>query len=560
MPGSLSKLQEHLPEPSIKNALLAVGTYGLLFWFQVSAKIFSGLRQAKYMRDSLSDVPMADMSLHPRLGSIPDVAKNRHRRHEYLIDAMQWKPLTWSYGLIFDPHFIELYPLDPAIVKHVLKDNSSNYTKPPSKRDFIWKYMREFLGNGIFAARHGPDAEDGGREWTRQRKVAASIFTRSNFNTNMSEVFVQKAQHFCDLLEAPAKEGKPVDLQLNFFSYTMDSVMKIFFGEESDTLGGQDNAYATAFDSAHRNLVKYMTTNFSFLTLQNIIPWPFGTNFGLFQWIKTLRDPFYSGFREANAILNRESLRVVRDARTDPKLAERRDLLALFLQAEAQEQEGFGDKWLRDVVLNFILAGRDTTACTLSWLFYVLATHPEIQAKVCKEIDERLPANKDINFKAVGPAELPYLHAVLYEVLRLYPPVPQNNKKAVADDVLPDGTKVFKHTKVWYLPYAMGRDPQRYPDPLVVKPERWIPFKEPLPHEFPVFQAGPRICLGMNMAVFETKIVAGILLRNYTFSISPEEAEKITPNPFVLTMSVCNSKTHDSHNLWLTPKRRTGTQ
>merc|ERR1712137_403248 len=151
---------------------------------------------------------------------------------------------------------------------------------------------------------------------------------------------------------------------------------------------------------------------------------------------------------------------------------------------------------------------------------------------------------------------MPYLNGVLYETLRLYPPVPIDGKEAVADDVLPNGVKVPAHIKLTFMVYCMGRDPVVYPDPETVRPERWIPFKEPLPHEFPVFQAGPRICLGMNMAIFEAKIVAGMLLKDYTFELAAGEAEKITYLPFALTMSICNSKTHDSHNLWMLPKRR----
>lgn len=203
-----------------------------------------------------------------------------------------------------------------------------------------------------------------------------------------------------------------------------------------------------------------------------------------------------------------------------------------------------------------IIAGRDTTACTLSWMFYILATHPEIQDKVCREVDEKLPSGGQLDLKAVGHAELPYMHGVLFETLRLYPPVPADKKEVVNDDVLPDGTMLPKGAMVDWLSYTMGRNPEVYPEPSAVKPERWIPFKEPLPHEFPVFQAGPRLCLGMHMAIFEAKILASSLLRDYTFEISPAEAEKITYLPMSLTMSICNSKEQDSHNLWLTPKRR----
>merc|ERR1719330_1388470 len=106
--------------------------------------------------------------------------------------------------------------------------------------------------------------------------------------------------------------------------------------------------------------------------------------------------------------------------------------------------------------------------------------------------------------------------------------------------------------------YAMGRDENVYEEPEVVKPERWIPFKEPSPYQFPVFQAGRRICLGQNMALFEAKIAVAMILREYSFEMAPGEADKITYLPASLTMSIVNTKGAEnkekfdsSRNLWL---------
>jgi cytochrome P450 len=94
-----------------------------------------------------------------------------------------------------------------------------------------------------------------------------------------------------------------------------------------------------------------------------------------------------------------------------------------------------------------------------------------------------------------------------------------------------------------------------YDDPEVVRPERWIPFKNPSPYEFPVFQAGPRICLGMNMAILETKILVIRLLQEFNFTLQPGEAEKIICSPMI-TMAPCNSSQADSHELLCIPHPR----
>lgn len=179
-------------------------------------------------------------------------------------------------------------------------------------------------------------------------------------------------------------------------------------------------------------------------------------------------------------------------------------MLANFLNGK--DGKNLSDKHLRDLVLNMTIAGRDTTACTLSWMVYILTQNQDVQAQLCKEIDEKLqgrtPTLEDLN-----PKNMPYLNGVLYETLRLYPPVPEDEKVVTEDGlVYPDGTPVYKGTHLIFSPYSMGRNPKVYPDPLKVVPTRWIPFKTPDPYAFPVFQAGPRFCLGKDMAQFEAKV------------------------------------------------------
>jgi len=496
------------------------------------------------------------------MGCVPDLLKNIHRRHDFVADMTSGLSLSYSErGTKFDPASLELLVRDPAVIKHILKDNFDNYSK--AENDLFWTILRRWLGQGIFATPHGPAASDGGRNWSRQRKIASMIFSRSNFNSNMNEVFVSKGRHMTELLEDNAAKGRAVDMQGMFFQYTMDSIMQIFFGEQVDTMGGTCSKYASAYDTAHRCLIEYYLKSLPVLSLCKFLPWPFGGIDGIAHMVHRARHPLYAEFKAALQTLDSESRRMIAACRADERLSQRKDMLALFVQAEAQQEESMSTAWLRDVVLNMVIAGRDTTACTLSWMFFILATHPEIQRKLQVEIDTKFDTEAAPTVQSVSASELPYLNGVLYETLRLYPPVPIDGKSANADDVLPDGTNVPAGTKLSFLPYAMGRDPNIYPEPEVVNPERWIPFKEPSPYEFPVFQAGPRICIGMNMAIFEAKIATLMLLSKYRFEMAPGEADKITYLPTALTMSICNTKNgnepvkkFDSHNLWLIPHLR----
>jgi len=207
---------------------------------------------------------------------------------------------------------------------------------------------------------------------------------------------------------------------------------------------------------------------------------------------------------------------------------------------------------LRDMVMSFIIAGRDTTAATMSFFMLMMCRNPEVQQKLQAELDSVLGGESSIEGNAFCGVEqkgeekeiktenstakselsiadklkdMPYLHGCLYEVLRLFPAVPTDGKFAKEADVLPTGVKVPKGAIVQFDPFSMGR--LHYDDPEEFKPERWIPFKKPSQYAFPAFQAGPRICLGMNMAIFEVKLIMASLLKDYSVAFPAEGASHL---------------------------------
>lgn len=236
------------------------------------------------------------------------------------------------------------------------------------------------------------------------------------------------------------------------------------------------------------------------------------------------------------------------------------DILSRFIElGEAGGDEGGGsfgdDKSLRDVVLNFVIAGRDTTATTLSWFTYMAMTHPAVADKLRRELaafeDERAREEGVALADAAGEAsfaarvaqfasllsydavgKLVYLHACVTETLRLYPAVPQDPKGIVEDDVLPDGTKVRAGGMVTYVPYSMGRMEYNWgPDAASFRPERWLSgdggaFRNASPFKFTAFQAGPRICLGKDSAYLQMKMALAILFRFYTFDLVEDHPVK----------------------------------
>ncbi|KVH91172.1 cytochrome P450 [Cynara cardunculus var. scolymus] len=192
-------------------------------------------------------------------------------------------------------------------------------------------------------------------------------------------------------------------------------------------------------------------------------------------------------------------------------------------------------KYLRDIILNFIIAGKDTTSATMSWFIYMLCKHPQIQLKVAQEIKEATNKKEGVtdvaDFAVMVTEEalekMHYLHAALTETLRLFPAVPVDAKICCADDVLPDGYDVKGGDMMSYQPYAMGRMKFIWGDDAEdFKPERWIDengcFRPESPFKFTTFQAGQRICLGREFAYRQMKIFASVLLGCFVFKLSDE--------------------------------------
>ena len=185
-------------------------------------------------------------------------------------------------------------------------------------------------------------------------------------------------------------------------------------------------------------------------------------------------------------------------------------------------------KVLRDQLLNILVAGRDTTAGLLSFVFFELARNPRVFAKLREEVEEKFGVGEDarveeISFESLKLCE--YLKAVLNECLRLYPSVPQNFRVATKNTTLPRGggsdgmspILVRKGQTVMYSVYVTHRDTKVYgKDADEFRPERWFePETRKLGWSFVPFNGGPRICLGQQFALTEASYVTVRLLQEF---------------------------------------------
>jgi cytochrome P450 len=214
------------------------------------------------------------------------------------------------------------------------------------------------------------------------------------------------------------------------------------------------------------------------------------------------------------------------------------DLVSLFMDhvdtLTTSERGGieFNGAFFRDVVMNFFIAGRDTTAQALSWLFVELRSKPEIESKIRDEIKRVTPSLASGQSKTPAIDELPqlvYLEAVIRETLRLHPSVPIIPKYVAQDVVLSDGTLLRKGNSVSVSAYVMARMSFVWGDDAAeFKPDRWIDSTTGKlitvsQFKFPSFNAGPRLCLGMSLAIMEIKMVLVTLLSKFHLELEPDQ-------------------------------------
>ena len=469
------------------------------------------------------------------LGTVPTALREWARIYDYkLLNMRDLKASTVVVPTsVWNPLPV-INSADPAVVKHILKDAFPTYVKP----DVLNTSLRTILGHGIFAINHGPHAEDGGKLWTLQRKTASKIFTRTQFRENMTRVFAKHCLVLEEVLRAKLSGGAVVDMQTLMFRFTLDSIGNIGFGVELDTLRKEELPFATSFDAAQKIAALRFTKPFWNSVVGQLL---YPSEREMARHVTVLNAFASDVISKRRAEFEREKSAAQQQQESNSSKHE--NILSLFMA----ENLGLDDKMLSDIVMSFLIAGRDTTACTLSFALLNLSRNPAIQDQLRAEIRARVPVSGPNNARFVRHedlAQLPTLYGCVMETLRLFPPVPTDIKQAAEDDVLPGGFHVPKGTRITFEPYVMGHNPDVWPEPEAFKPERWVNAHDrtlvvPNPFEFPVFQAGPRVCLGQEMAKFEASLALAFLVDKFSFALAdPSVVPSYAPG---LTLTVRGS-------------------
>ncbi|KAK1278973.1 Cytochrome P450 94A1 [Acorus gramineus] len=452
------------------------------------------------------------LTSYPLIGILPQFLRHRHRLLDWITDILLSTP-THTVGIVRPGNIKGILTANPSNVEHILKTNFDNYPKGPR----FASLLGDFLGDGIF--------NSDGDLWRSQRKTASFEFnTRSLRGFVVSNVSDEVARRLLPALARAAERREVVDLQDLLERFAFDNVCRVAFGEDPACLSEERSAASAEFAKAFEDAANLSAGRFRYA-----IPI-------MWRVKKALHVGSERRLAEAIRIVHDFATRIIKTRKQENSASPDADLLSRFIASGVDSEE-----LLRDIVISFILAGRETTSSTLTWFFWLLAHNPRVERAILDELApiraKRAQPGEEEAYAFEELREMQYLHAAISEAMRLYPPVPANSNSSQRDDVLPDGTFVGEGWFVSYNAYAMGRMESIWgKDCLDYRPERWLGeedgvFKGENPFKYPVFHAGPRTCLGKEMAYIQMKSIAACVIERFVIDVVAEMGAPSPPPP-----------------------------
>ncbi|KAK3726218.1 hypothetical protein RRG08_018661 [Elysia crispata] len=422
--------------------------------------------------------------------------------------AKRWQGI---YGRVFGVFFFRkpvLVVTDPEVIKQILI------------KDFNVFVDRYFVGEGklqnplirltVFFAQ--------GTTWRRLRKMMTPSFSSAKLRFLTSGVN-KMAKQLSDYLYTSAVEGRPLEAKWVFGAYILDVSAAMTFGLDLDSLNNLEGPFIQRAKSL--------------VTVDRAIQFKL-TLAGIFPACLPLLEFFNIGyFKYTDICFFRDNLRAL--VRERVSQAERRDdFLQLLLEAEfkGSKEDGCtisGSKLSQDEIvaqaLLFIIAGYDGSSGALQFLYYQLARHQEVQAKILQEILDEVGEDQEPTYE--NCQNLHYTEAAIEETLRMYPPILLLLRNCTKDTEL-GGTFIPAGTGVIVPNFNIGRDPELFHDPEEFKPERFLGDARLAinPATFVAFGLGPRQCIGLRFAMLQVKLALVYTLRKVAIvSASPEVLE-----------------------------------
>jgi cytochrome P450 len=376
-----------------------------------------------------------------------------------------------------------VFVMCPALIRQVLVDDPDSFEKGSMTR----RVLGPVLGDAILTAE--------GDRWRAQRRATAPLFRREQL-LDFLPVMIAAAERTRDRwLSYPT--ASEIDVTREMTRTTLDIVLATML-----SASGASNPHRI-----ERAIADYLESTSWVMAL---------TILGAPRWVP------YPGMRKAARA--RDFLKqFVVDLTNEITYSEvfRKDLMSLLIRAnDPQTGRLMSETDVRENILTFVMAGHETTALTLTWTFYLLSLHPQIEERVRSEI-ATVTGGTPVRGEHID--SLRYTQQVIQEAMRLYPPAPLIVREARR--VLQLGTETIGPGTFVYVPvYAVHRHEEFWDRPDLFDPDRFTPeaIKTRDRYVYLPFGAGPRICVGMSFALMEATAVLAVLLSSLRLRLRPD--------------------------------------
>lgn len=410
----------------------------------------------------------------------------------------------------------------PKEVKRVFVTEQQKYDRSTLEQQALWR----LLNGGLLM-------QSNGEEWKRTREMLAPAFHRKSLR-EMIPLFTEKADLLAENLRAAIGRGSDgrqgrVDMQTEFQKLTFDviGVVAMQFEFQSQTQEGE-NAYEQAWEVVLNQMM-----------LQFYFPVPYS----FWRFLYRLPIPAMGRFNHSIAILESGIYAAIDHRKQTGVREDDSDFLACMLRKQEEElaegtpasQLRISDERIKNELLTFMFAGHDTTRSTMTWILYYIATHADVEERVVAELREVYGSSTQA--VDIDLSQLKYLRQVLKETLRRRPPAPVRGRTLNEDDTI-DGYHLAKGSNLSLSPYITQNNARIWKDPKRFDPSRFdegAPAYDPYSY-FP-FGAGPRRCIGEQMAIYEILSVVSMLLLQFKFTVIPGA---VIEDEWALTLSMTN--------------------
>ncbi|KAI0154641.1 cytochrome P450 alkane hydroxylase [Xylariaceae sp. FL1272] len=380
---------------------------------------------------------------------------------------------------------------EPEHIKTMLTTKFNDFGKGPK----LYREWKDFLGDSVFTT-DGP-------QWQHNRGLIRPMLVKDRVSDlGLFEQYTGKMMRLIPTFGHGGRQGGVVDMMDLFYRLTLDITTDFLFGATSNSLDQPASEFAVAFNhSQQRQMVFSMLGPLAALASKS-------------SYHASIRviDRFVGPYIDAALALPAGEI--------DEMTKSDRDFTFLHSIVQSTRDKAL----LRDQLVGILIAGRDTSAATLSWAFYELARSPDKVARLRREVLGALGPHGQPTYEDLK--KLTYLRWTLNETLRLYPAIPYSVRKALRDTTLPGAPgqpplSIVEGDGVIYAPLSMQRRADLYPptsdafaDPAVFSPERWEHWT-PKAWSYVPFSGGPRICIGQNFALTEMAYVMVRMLQRF---------------------------------------------